>query len=480
MKDLKHSGRRAFLKLAGGATASLPLLEFTHGHAFAAGDTPRRFLTVFSHGGTISNMQKGPRGNFYDGTTGNHGFDYWKPADEGEALRLGPIMQPLEDHVGKLLVLQGIDNMAAIQQDQYLIGGHGTSNMTALTAANLAGSGDDSTSQGPSIDHVLADRLAMEYPVAFSRVHLMVGGHQYGSPYYSGPNARSSGERDPQTAFATLFDGVTGDAPDPAAVRRRTIRGSVVDGVLEGFSRFRNVVSQNDVRTVDAHLAHLRALEREIANLELTPACSPPDVSGGGDLPGNVAGELHVRIILAALRCGLTNVANLEIADILTPWTPAGIRVESAFDIGHSLGHTAREVGESGSRHHELDAWLAETLDNRRWRMTLMRQLLDGLDDANFMEGDATMLDNSLVLYTSEFSEPSGHVAKNVPTLLAGSAGGAFRTGRHLDYNEALPSYETRQSNHNLFTSILQAFGGTEDHFGSDHSVLRGPLPGLT
>ena len=60
MKDLKHTGRRAFLRGMGGIAVSLPLLELTHGHAFAAGgDACKRFLTVFSHGGTISNMSSG-------------------------------------------------------------------------------------------------------------------------------------------------------------------------------------------------------------------------------------------------------------------------------------------------------------------------------------------------------------------------------------------------------------------------------------
>ena len=114
-----------------------------------------------------------------------------------------------------------------------------------------------------------------------------------------------------------------------------------------------------------------------------------------------------------------------------------------------------------------------------------MAKILEGLDDANFMEGDATLLDNSLLLYTSEFSNGSKHSAWNVPVLLAGSAGGVIETGRFVTYNKLAqndPStleYQSDESIHNLFTSILQAFGETDAHFGDDRAYHEGPLPGL-
>jgi hypothetical protein len=106
MRSLKHSGRRAFLRGMGGITLSLPLLEYTHGNVWAGGDAPMlRFVTVFSHGGTISNQggnktneygvpaRHNGMGNIYDDT--HHGLDWWRPIDPGEDLVLGPIHEPL-------------------------------------------------------------------------------------------------------------------------------------------------------------------------------------------------------------------------------------------------------------------------------------------------------------------------------------------------------------------------------------------------
>jgi hypothetical protein len=485
VKGWMHSGRRAFLRGLGGAAVSLPLLEYTHGRAFAQDAAPKRFLTVFEHGGTISNMYRGwPHGDGgwrADGTEEGHGEDLWHPVGIGEALELGPIHQPLAPWTSKLMVLTGIDNRAGILQSGYGDGGHGTGNVTALTAADVEQVGsdvDDNTSLAASIDHVLAERLAALQPTRFNRIHLNVEGHQYGSPYFRAARERVYGEPDPRVAFESIFDGVTETGgPDPAFLHRQARRRSVLDGVLDGFERFRGRVSSSDLATIDAHLTHLRALEREIDSLDMPAMCMPPGASGGAT--ADVIGPLHARIIVAALRCGLTNVANLEIADIITPWVGG---TDWGYEIGHSLHHVARDLGPTGAMTSSYDQWFEEMLANRRWRMSLVAELLDGLDDPAFLEGGRTLLDNSLLLATSEFSNGSVHVAYNMPILLAGSAGGHFRTGRHLDFDHApgAMEYASNESTHNLFTSILQAFGGEDDHFGSDHAVHRGPVPGLT
>ena len=94
------------------------------------------------------------------------------------------------------------------------------------------------------------------------------------------------------------------------------------------------------------------------------------------------------------------------------------------------------------------------------------------------------MLDNSLMLYTSEFSNGSVHSENDMPLLLAGSAGGVFRTGRHINCNKSTApfGYQSNTGTHNLYTSILNAFGFPDTHFGMDDPSLgfKGPLPGLT
>jgi hypothetical protein len=489
----------------GGVSLALPLLEYTHGNAWAADDTTLRFLTVFSHGGTISNQagnmtneygvpaRHNGMGNVYDDN--HHGVDWWRPIDPGESLVLGPIHEPLEPWRSKLLVIEGVDNLAAVNQDPYGRGDHGISNVTCLTAADLEvvveGEETYQVALGPSIDQVIAERLAARQAVPFDRIHLTVAGHQYGSPFFRASQQRAGGEVSPAAAWLTLFEGVDPNPePDPEFLLLQARRGSVLDDLIGQYERFKGTVSSRDLQVIEAHLDHLRSLEQEVGNYV---ACAPPpstsiecDGYGGcsdGATP-ETTGPLFAEMIVAAIRCGLTNVANLEIADILTPWTTAGLQVNSEFGIGHSLGHYSMDVGQGGLYEAQKDAWLAEMLDNRRWRVGLMGKILEGLDDPTFLEGDKTILDNSLVYYTSEF-RTANHIASNTMALVAGSAGGYFQTGRFVDYNqyknEGLDTYnyESSESVHNLFTSFLQAMGESDTHFGNDDYRHQGPLPGL-
>jgi len=482
LDGLKHSGRRAFLRGLGGAAIALPALEFTHGRAWAqGGDVAKRFVTFFSHGGTISNHEKNSK---HDGNGNHMGVDYWRPADPTSSdLVLGPIHEPLDAFRGKLTLLESINNRTGIVQGAYG-GGHGNCNVSCLTAADIgfgnAAEMEDPFARGPSIDQVVAERLAQSNPTAFENIHLKVHGHQYGSPYFRADNERVGGERNPGAAFAAIFDGVVSGEPDPEVLRVNGVRRSVLTGLSEEYERFRNKVSAHDLQKVEAHLDHLAALETQLDNLVV---CTPPAGIPGSEGPSPEVADLQADILVAALRCGLTNVANLEISDIVTPWT--GVGNPTGQTLGHGLHHMARDVGPTGPKANQYDDYLTEILDNRRWRMGVLARVLEGLDDPLFMEGDKTLLDNSLVLVTSEFSNGSRHDASNQPILLAGLAGGQLQGGQYIDYNSHAAAdpftlqYESNESIHNLFVSILQMFGQDDTTFGSADALHDGPLPGL-
>jgi hypothetical protein len=475
-------GRRAFLKGLGGTLIGLPLLELTHGALWAADalGTGRRFITVFSHGGDIYNFGNGyPDWYIGPGGTGSS-LDGWSPPQQaaGVLAALGPVHQPLAAHLGKLTIVRGIDNKAGYDQGTYG-GGHSWCNVSILTAAKLAGSTEDTaTSLGPSIDAVIAQRLAARFGGRTTPVHLLIDGHQYGSPYFRASQQRQYGQPNPRTAFASLFAGVTPSGePDPAVVRAWAMKRSMLDGTVEGFPAFAARLGAKDRQIVDAHLQHLRELEQRL--VAPSAQCVVPEEPESTTSPQHAA-PLHVDVILAGLRCGLMHVANLEIADILVPWSPSGLQVDSGYGIGHSLHHMARDVGPMGPSASQRDAWALEMKENRQWRFGLVKRLLDGLDSPAFLEGGKTMLDNSVVYCTSEFSRGESHNARDTLCLLAGSAGGYFATGRYLNYNTKWVQdpntldYATTAATNNLFVSFLNAFGEPDTTFGAMEHTYRG------
>jgi hypothetical protein len=86
-------------------------------------------------------------------------------------------------------------------------------------------------------------------------------------------------------------------------------------------------------------------------------------------------------------------------------------------------------------------------------------------------EGEGTLLDNTVVLWINELGRGNSHSRNNIPIVMAGSAGGYFRTGRFLQYDET--------PHNNLLVSLLNAFGISDTTFGNPQ-YCTGPLAELT
>jgi hypothetical protein len=503
--------RRLLLKGFAGLGIALPALELTHGKAWAQA-TPagaKRFIVFFEHGGTISNVDTD--GNLFSGAASKGNVvDAWKPLSDGVvdtslAGKLGAIHQPLVGHEGSMLVLTGVDNLAAKKQAPYN-GGHGWANATVLTNAIAApNSAEDFwNAQGPSIDAVLAQRLAQRNPVPFSSVNLEVSAHNYGSPFFRGANQPVDSETDPQKAFSSLFASVSADGgqPDPRVLRAKALQKSVLDGTSEGLALYKKKLSTADQLTIDAHLSLIRGIEVQISQMPVPlVGCTKPTLTGPfsnvsyGDTVYNAkiqnVGPAQVDILVAAMACGLTNVGTLNIGDFYNDWMmptyPAG------YNIGHSLHHSANDVCPGGTDAANFSKWYKTILDNRQWRASMFARLLNGLKA--IPEGNGTLLDNSLVLWTSEFTYGGQHGVSDLPLVLAGKAGGLLQTGRHVRFarkDAATGDYQTSATLNNLYTSCLRLCGYSDTSFGASFTdyktyypgnvvtrAVSGPLPGV-
>jgi hypothetical protein len=113
-----------------------------------------------------------------------------------------------------------------------------------------------------------------------------------------------------------------------------------------------------------------------------------------------------------------------------------------------------------------------------QWEIGLFSTFLQKLDKIS--EGNATVLDNSLIFLSSELSDGNAHnqgattytgfsAPTGKPILLAGSAGNKIKTGRHAIYNNDPQA--------NLFIAMLNALGVPTTKFGMNGTT---PLTGLT
>ena len=167
-----------------------------------------------------------------------------------------------------------------------------------------------------------------------------------------------------------------------------------------------------------------------------------------------------------ALRCDLTRVATLQ-------WSASTNNKPYPY-LTYDAGDGPKPI--AGDEHvmgHQPDsdvhAWGALRVI-RRWYMERFAYLLNALDSTP--EGDGTMLDHTVVMLGSELARGNTHSHTDAPFLLAGSAGGHFKTGQHL-------SFDGKHPHNDLLVSLLHSMGADTNTFGMPE-YCTGALPGLT
>ena len=145
---------------------------------------------------------------------------------------------------------------------------------------------------------------------------------------------------------------------------------------------------------------------------------------------------------------------------------------ESGGDPANNIPPTTKAMTDLAKLNMgKLQRWYAEQLAGLMTRM------------AQTPDGDGSLLDNTLIICSSDFGE-NVHGGLNVPHILLGGAQQKFRMGRYLNFTPALNhpagsgDIPTYQPHNRLLVSVLQAFGLELDQFGSDE--YSGTLPNLT
>ena len=468
--------RRRFMQVFGLALPTLASLR----PARAQVEPTPRFVVFFETGGTINNRSTAAQ---FDRL---HPWNDWIPTSApGAPLTLGPLHGALNAHRDRLLFLSGIDNKAEPLE-------HTRADLSTLTARRIEVVGKDHHATGPSIDQVLAERLSAARPVPFRSVDFVAPGPHYGEPSHRAARQPISREADPRVAFNRLFAQLHPELDPAALARLRTHQRSVLDGALGGFRALNAQLSAADRIALEAHQDRIRAVETRLDLLdaiELGPQCARPDIGAAAHLPSvarwpkearQIVAPLLVDLMVHALTCGLTHVATMHYPDTIEPFLPLPYEAISPQTNGHALGHSALSLGDPNG--DAARAWRSEMQANRQFKISLVARLIDQL--ANLADATGPMLDNTLILHISEFSNAAVHDARDLPVMLAGNVGGRLRMGRHVMLSEGghgntLDShinYQSQTSTHNLHTSILQTFGHEDEHFGDDTSVFRGPL----
>lgn len=411
--------RRTVLRGAGVALG-LPLLD-AMSPAFAAAKKtrpPKRFLGV-----SLSLGLHAPN---------------WVPENDGRNYKPSRYLKSLQDIRDDFTVISGCSHPR-------VTGGHSAEGSIWSACPNSRGSTSRNTI---SLDQLMAKHLG--HQTRFPSLVLNTANGK--SPSYTENGAMIPAESNPRRLFGKLF---IDDSPAARKQQRELLKGgqSVLDIVGAEAKALEREVGAADQEKLDAWYTSVRELEKRLEMSEDWVDRPKPKVGGAPRDPDrNNAADLEramLDIIFLALQTDSTRFVTLHC-------TGNGVRsLEGVDENYHSLSHHGRDE-------EKLDQLaIVEQAMVDAWGNFLRK--LKGSE-----QGDHTLLDDTMVLLTSNLGNASSHNNKNMPVLFGG---GGFRHGQHLAFdqrnNYPLP---------NLYLSALHEVGLQTENFATS----TGEMDGLT
>jgi hypothetical protein len=422
--------RREALAALGYAGGSLYLPSFA-APAAAAPFVPRRLLLVTTfHSNVYSNWRMRRPGLGEDAE--------WEidlkavPREE-----LSPAYQALWEFRSKLLILDALSNAVNMSQAQPRghFGGPATlytSSGYRETGMNLPAGGELVVATGPSLDQIIAQKIAL--PGRLRSLELCATNPlgYYGTVW--GPNGQGLPViRDPAQAFARVFPtggaGVapaTGAAPAPTREGKLALeRASIVAFNRERYARLAARLGADDRRKIELHRDLLRDLE-----LRLRPGSAPGDgayraagcqaTAPGGSGSVRAKMESFARLVASAFACDQTRVASIQ------------INAMPAAEFGAPVGTNVHgSYGHHGTSSGAIE-WMKRYYHTHAEHLAFLLRQLDAVPEPD----GTTLLDNTIVLWASECGSWE-HQTSHLPLVLMG--GGGFRMGRYLRWPTDTP-----------------------------------------
>lgn len=370
----------------------------------------------------------------------------WTPAETGAEFALPWILEPLEP------VRRHVSVISGLVHDKARANGDGPGDHARAAAVFLTGvqplKRDGQVRLGVSADQVAA--RAAEGATRFRSLELGVdpagNAGQCDSGYacaYSGnvswqdESTPADKETSPRLLFDRLFRGGTDGEAASAASERRARRRSVLDFVREDEQRLRARLSNDDRAKLGQYFDGVRELERRLEIAADGVVEEVGDESRPAGAPRDYDEHLRLlrELLVLALRTDRTRVATLMFAN---EGSDRAYRALGVADGHHSISHHGNDPAKTEqirkiNRHHvgHLAALLA-ALEAER-------------------EGEASLLDRTMLVYGSGISDGNRHNHDELPVLLCGRGGG-LRPGRHLRAPPGTPLM-------NLHCELLARFG---------------------
>ncbi|EMI26551.1 DUF1552 domain-containing protein [Rhodopirellula europaea] len=391
----------------------------------------------------------------------------WVPQSEGADYELSPSLEPLADLKDDFLVLSGLDKKHSHGGD-----GHYAKTANYLTGMPVAKTtGKDISSGGISIDQLIAAKVGNQTPLpslelgidpVISGIDSNVGYTRlYGSHIsWQSPTRPIAKAINPRVVYERLF-GKRMKTSTPEAKSYQNL----LDYVLEDARQVRGKLSRDDQFKMDEYLDSVREVEKRIEfatrdqshreryeaerdRIASGHALEIPETGTPGDFRQHI--DLMLDMMVLAFQTDSTRVASFMFANDVSG------RSFSFLDGVHGGHHEL-------SHHENKEEKIAQYQLINRWHTEQFARMLRKMKAVK--EGESTLLDNSMIMFGSSFSDGNRHDPDNLPLLLAGRGGGTIQPGRHIAAKGQVPVC-------NLYLSMAKRYGLDLERFGDSEAEL--------
>jgi hypothetical protein len=229
----------------------------------------------------------------------------------------------------------------------------------------------------------------------------------------------------PRHVFDRLFGNVDPTLDPSTRARRARYRHSILDGAVAETQRLTSSVGAADRRKIEEYLTSIREIERGIERFQQQGPEPKPGLERPAGTPADYGEHARLMFNLQALafQADLTRVSTMMVG------RESSIRSYDQIGIPeshHQLSH-----------HRNDKATLAKLTRIQTYHMGFFAEFIAKLHATN--EGDASLLDRSMIVYGAGISDSNRHIHEKLPVLVLGKGNGTLRTGQHIDYGENTP-----------------------------------------
>ncbi len=304
---------------------------------------------------------------------------------------------------------------------------------------------------GETIDHVISQVLPQtilpHLCIGMDALENMVSRPTLATLSATGPGKPLFMHSNPKDLYQLLFGGIaTGDVK-----RRYEARSKVFDRVEQLAGQDGRQLPESDRERYGGYVDGFRDInglrERLVGVSDYLKQFAPE--YGEKFTAPKFETDWHDSLLdigIASLKAGLTNVLTIGSGrgEIFGSWKGLGVT-----QAGHNLGHMDQP---------DNPIWIKI----RQYNCQMLVKLMQALE--SMPEGDGTMMDNTLIVYTSNNADKQHTNGASWPFILLGNCSGRIKSGCYTQLDGKRPIND-------LYTTLLHAIGAPRDRFNLERNI---------